>query len=333
MYCYNYYDGKCYPCERYGAYLIIQGERGEKGEQGEKGDPGERGEQGLQGVQGERGEKGEQGEKGEPGDRGEQGLQGVQGERGEKGEQGEKGDPGERGEQGLQGVQGERGEKGEQGEKGDPGERGEQGIQGVQGERGEKGEQGEKGDPGERGEQGLQGIQGEAGETPQITVAESTPVSYKLNFKTAQQDITTPNLFPTYAEYHSNLAATGSVLSIELLDLVLNYQTTSSTALRISIEPKNSAVPVLTDIRRTSIYNSGTAEAQGFDNTTISARTVLDEIVYTKSQETHIMTIRQQNPTTKLWSLCEIFSFISNGAARTSVKVTWSEYNIQYTEA
>lgn len=83
-------------------------------------------------------------------------------------------------------------------------------------------------------------------------------------------------------------------------------------------------------MRRTTIYNSGTAEAQTFDSTTVSGRTVLDEIVYSQSQETHNIRIRQQDPETKLWSLCEVNSFISAGGARTSVKVQWNEYDVSY---
>jgi len=112
---------------------------------------------------------------------------------------------------------------------------------------------------------------------------------------------------------------------------VLTYQTVNSGALRISIAPKDAAVPILTDMRRTTIYNTGTAEAQSFDNTTVSARTVLDDTVYIKSQESHTIKIRQQDPETGLWSLCEVNSFISNGEARTSVQIRWSEYDVDYT--
>lgn len=42
------------------------------------------------------------------------------------------------------------------------------------------------------------------------------------------------------------------------------------------------------------------------------------------------MKIRQQDPATKLWSLCEIHSFISNGGARTSIWIQWSEVDISY---
>lgn len=51
---------------------------------------------------------------------------------------------------------------------------------------------------------------------------------------------------------------------------------------------------------------------------------------YSKSQETHSIKVRQQDPTTKLWSLCEVNSYISAGGARTSVRVQWSEYDVSY---
>ena len=119
-------------------------------------------------------------------------------------------------------------------------------------------------------------------------------------------------------------------MNIPLKDLVLTYQTTSTSALRITVAAKDSVVPVLTDMRRTSIYNASTIETATFNNTAVSTRTVLDEIVYTLSQETHSMKIRQQNPTTGLWSLCEISSFLSAGGARASVRIQWIEYAVTY---
>ena len=53
-------------------------------------------------------------------------------------------------------------------------------------------------------------------------------------------------------------------------------------------------------------------------------------LVYSQSQESHSMLIRQQDPATKLWLLCEIHSFISNGGARTSIWVQWSETDVSY---
>ena len=148
-----------------------------------------------------------------------------------------------------------------------------------------------------------------------ITVAEDTPRSYKLHFQTSQQELTTPNLFAPFTEYHADLSTVGSALVMPLKDLVLTYQSTSSTALRITVAPVDAAAPVLVDVRRTSIYNGST---------------VLDDIVYTNSQESHTMVLRQQDPTTKLWSLCEIHFFLSGGGARVSVRIQWNEYDVAY---
>ena len=252
----------------------------------------------------------------------------IQGPVGPEGPRGEQGPRGERGPMGPRGIKREQGIQGPQGEKGDPGEKGEQGIQGLKGEPGEQGPQGEKGDPGEKGEQGIQGLQGENGETPVITVAEDTFLSYKLHFKTSSQELTTPNLFAPLTEYHVDLSATGSTLTIPLKDLVLTYQNTSSSALRISIAPKDTAAPVLADIRRTTIYDNSTMESQTLDNSTISNTVLLDGTVYTNSQETHVMKIRQQDLATKLWSLCEVHSFLSAGGARSSVRIQWVEDNV-----
>lgn len=300
---------------------------------GPKGDKGPIGPQGDPGPVGPPGPKGDRGEKGERGPIGEQGPVGMQGPQGELGPQGIQGDKGCPGPQGEQGVQGPKGDIGPQGEKGETGPQGEQGIQGPKGDKGETGPQGEKGETGPQGEQDIQGIQGEKGdpgETPAITVIEDTPLGYKLNFRTSTEDITTPNLFKSLDEYHVDLSATGSTLNIPLKSLILTYQNTSSTSIRISIAAKNTAAPVLADIRRITIYNGSSVESQTLNNTTISTRTVLDDLMYSESQESHSIKIRQQDPDTKLWSLCEIHTFSSNKGARTSVWIQWSEVGIRY---
>ena len=230
-------------------------------------------------------------------------------------------------------IQGEVGPQGVQGDRGCPGPQGEQGVQGPQGEKGDTGEQGpqgEKGDTGEKGEQGIQGPKGENGEAPVITVAEDTPRSYKLHFQSGEQELTTPNPFAPFTEYHVDLSAANSTLNIPLKDLVLTYQRSSASALRISIAPKDAAAPVLVDIRRTTIYDGSTIETQTMNSTTVSASVALDGTVYTNSQETHNMRIRQQDPATKLWSMCEINSFLSAAGARCSIRIQWSEYDVTY---
>lgn len=152
-------------------------------------------------------------------------------------------------------------------------------------------------------------------------MVEDTPLSYKLNFKTSAEDITTPNLFKPLVEYHVDLSAANSIFNVPLDNLILTYQNTGTTSIRITIAAKDTATPVLTDMRRTTIYNAASVETQTYNNTSVSTRTVLDDLMYSQSQESHTMLIRQQNPTTQLWSLCEVHSFASNGGARTSVWV------------
>lgn len=103
-----------------------------------------------------------------------------------------------------------------------------------------------------------------------------------------------------------------------------------ASALRISIAPKNTAAPVLVDLRRTTIYDGSTIETQTLNGSSISASIAIDGTVYTNSQETHNMRIRQQDPVTKLWSMCEINSFLSAGGARCSIRIQWSEYDVAY---
>lgn len=137
--------------------------------------------------------------------------------------------------------------------------------------------------------------------------------------------MTTPNLFAPFTEYHVDLSAADSTLNIPLKDL---NQRALASALRISIVPKNTAAPVLVDLRRTTIYDGSTIETQTLSGSSISASIAIDGTVYTNSQETHNMRIRQQDPVTKLWSMCEINSFLSAGGARCSIRIQWSEYDV-----
>ena len=136
---------------------------------------------------------------------------------------------------------------------------------------------------GEKGEQGIQGENGDAGETPVITVAEDTPLSYKLHFKTSKQEVTMPNLFSPFTEYHVGLSAADSTLNIPLKDLILTYQCSSTSALRISIAPKDAAAPVLVDLQRTTIYDDSTIETQPLNGSSISASLAIVGTVYTNS--------------------------------------------------
>lgn len=235
-----------------------------------------------------------------------------------------------RGEQGCPGPAGPRGSVGPMGPRDPQGVRGDPGPVGPKGDPGPQGPIGPRGECGEKGEQGIQGEKGDTGETPVITVTEDTPLSYKLHFQTSEQELTTPNLFAPFTEYHVDLSAADSTLNIPLRDLILTYQRASASALRISIAPKNTAAPVLVDLRRTTIYDGSTIETQTLNGSSISASIAIDGTVYTNSQETHNMRIHQQDPVTKLWSMCEINSFLSAGGARCSIRIQWSEYDVAY---
>lgn len=91
----------------------------------------------------------------------------------------------------------------------------------------------------------------------------------------------------------------------------------------MSIRAADTSVPVLCDIRRTTSYGVGSPEAQSNNNATISTRITLDDILYSNSNESHWVRIGQQNPSTKLWALCNVTTFASQGGARTSIWVEW----------
>ena len=332
---------------------------GPRGEKGERGIPGETGPSGQQGFPGERGPAGPRGEPGPAGPMGAMptveigrvitgetaqvtacetetgvaldfiipaGSQGAAGRTGAKGDTGERGPQGEKGEPGVQGLQGEPGPTGPQGIQGEAGLQGEMGPTGPRGEKGEPGPtgpQGTQGQAGPVGAQGETGPQGLAGETPKIAVEEDTPVSYKVSFKTSEQSFISPNLKSNIKYYNLDLSKAGSMVNIPIENLVLTYQNVSTSALRIGIQALSTSVPVLADIRRASIYNSGAVEAQSNNNATITTRLVLDDIVYSNSEETHWMRIRQRDPDSQLWSMCEVRTFASQGGARTSICVEW----------
>ena len=336
-----------------------KGDAGERGPVGAQGPMGEQGPQGVTGPQGPQGERGCPGPMGEQGPQGNTGSTGATptvevgtvssgrtaqvianntdtgvsldfvvpvGATGATGAQGEAGATGPTGAQGAKGEAGATGPTGVQGAKGETGATGPTGAQGAKGETGATGPtgaQGAKGETGATGATGAQGIQGVTGQTPNIAVAEDTPTSYKVSFKTDTQEITSPNLKSNVAYYNANLATLNSYIDIPLDNLTFTVANTSTTSVRMSVQPKVATTPVLADIRRTSIYDGASVESQTFNNTTVAAKLVIDDLVYSQSQEINWIRIRQQNPTTKLWSMCEIRTFISQGGARTTVCVEW----------
>ncbi len=155
-------------------------------------------------------------------------------------------------------------------------------------------------------------------------MAEDTPTTYKVKFTDDTQEIVSPNLRSNLKVYNKNLSVAGSSLEVPLENLILTAEYSGVGTIRLSLRPKDTAAPVLADVRRTSIYGGlGAVEVQTLDNTKISTRTVIDDIVYDQSEEMHWIRLRQQDPSTSLWSMCEVRTFSSKLGARTSICVDW----------
>ncbi|WP_281389182.1 collagen-like protein [Solibaculum mannosilyticum] len=303
----------------------IQGLQGLIGPTGLQGPIGPTGVTGATGVTGPTGPTGPTGATGATGVTG-TGVTGPTGSTGPTGATGATGTTGPAGAAGAIGATGPTGPTGATGATGVTGPAGAAGVIGATGPIGPTGPQGPQGAQGIQGQTGSVGPKGDTGPTgasPEISVAENTPTSYKVNFKTEDYQITSPNLKSNTEVYNINLSTAGSSVDVPLESLILTFRYASATSIRISIRPADAAKPVLADIRRTSIYDGAAIESQTNNNTMISTSLVLDDTVYSQSQEMHWMRIRQQNPNNQLWSMCEVRTFASQGGARTSICVEW----------
>ena len=334
----------------------LQGETGPQGPQGERGCPGPMGEQGPMGPTGPAGEvgpTGPQGLTGLTGPTGPTGPKGIQGVTGPTGPQGIQGVTGPTGPQGSQGVTGPTGPQGSQGVTGPTGPTGPQGIQGVTGPTGLTGATPSvtvrnvtsgstaavtatpsdtgvaldfvlpQGPTGPTGSTGVKGDIGATGPAPTITVEESSPTAYRVRFHGSGADVVSPNLRASPEVYNMNLSSTGSAREITLGKLILNVQNAGTSAIRLSLRAADTAAPVLVDLRRTTIYDGSTIESQTWNSVSFSTAQIIDDILYDNSQETHWMRLRQQDPATKLWSMCQITTFASAAGARVSVIIDW----------
>ena len=338
------------------------GPQGDRGPVGPKGDPGPAGPMGPKGEQGDPGARGPVGEQGPMGEQGLQGETGPQGPQGERGCPGPMGEQGPMGPTGPAGEVGPTGPQGLTGLTGPTGPIGPQGIQGVTGPTGPQGSQGvtgptgttpsvtvrnvtsgstaavtatpsdtgvaldfvlPQGPTGPTGSTGVKGDIGATGPAPTITVEESSPTAYRVRFHGSGADVVSPNLRASPEVYNMNLSSTGSAREITLGKLILNVQNAGTSAIRLSLRTADTAAPVLVDLRRTTIYDGSTIESQTWNSVSFSTAQIIDDILYDNSQETHWMRLRQQDPATKLWSMCQITTFASAAGARVSVIIDW----------
>ena len=180
-----------------------------------------------------------------------------------------------------------------------------------------------QGPTGPAGSAGVKGDIGATGPAPTITVEESSPTAYRVRFHGSGADVVSPNLRASPEVYNMNLSSTGSAREITLGKLILNVQNAGTSAIRLSLRAADTAAPVLVDLRRTTIYDGSTIESQTWNSVSFSTAQIIDDILYDNSQETHWMRLRQQDPATKLWSMCQITTFASAAGARVSVIIDW----------
>ena len=180
-----------------------------------------------------------------------------------------------------------------------------------------------QGPTGPTGSAGVKGDIGATGPAPTITVEESSPTAYRVRFHGSGADVVSPNLRASPEVYNMNLSSTGSAREITLGKLILNVQNAGTSAIRLSLRAADTAAPVLVDLRRTTIYDGSTIESQTWNSVSFSTAQIIDDILYDNSQETHWMRLRQQDPATKLWSMCQITTFASAAGARVSVIIDW----------
>jgi hypothetical protein len=158
---------------------------------------------------------------------------------------------------------------------------------------------------------------------------QDTPLTYQLDIATADDVFTTPNLRTSAQTYDFSLNSTNTTYSVTVLNVVYTLTYISDSIASLTLSPLDVAEPILIDVKRSTQYDS-TVEGQQWDNYTLSETLNIDQTIYSNSNEIHRTRLRQQDPTTGLWSLCDIKLFMSNGGARTTLWIEWIEMNASY---
>jgi hypothetical protein len=126
-----------------------------------------------------------------------------------------------------------------------------------------------------------------------------------------------------------NLSAAGSSLRVPVGNMI--YTVSNNGAASVSVALEAASGSVLADVSKSSQYNATNVDATAYDSTTFTTTpTVIDAIVYNRSNERHITRIRAQDPATGLWNLYEVNLFTSAGGARTDVWVQEIETDMTY---
>lgn len=123
--------------------------------------------------------------------------------------------------------------------------------------------------------------------------------------------------------YHSNCSVMKStaVFPCKALEIVLQYH--SPTAVRLTLQAKRAEASIKTDIHNLCFMNHGALKFQSISLRLKRDTAGYEDILSNDSQEIHWIRVRQQDPDTLLWSMCEIRFFSSDKGAHTSVCMEW----------
>lgn len=132
-----------------------------------------------------------------------------------------------------------------------------------------------------------------------------------------------------YEAYHFDLSGTGNSQTIKVGNLYYKLDCIATNGnLRLSLSSVD--VDILADIKRVGQYEGG-IEYNTLDNRTFTPAFVsIDDTIYSNSLEMNIVRIRQQDPQTNQWSICDVRLFASAQSKRVDVFVDWIDKDIEY---
>jgi len=123
--------------------------------------------------------------------------------------------------------------------------------------------------------------------------------------------------------YNFNLSAAGSSGSFDVGSITFTLSHVSTSDIRLIIRPSDLSKPVLIDLKRFGVFDATTAQSFIQNNYTLSGNLTVDDTIHTNSNDWQITWLRQRNPVTLKWSLCEYSVFASQNGSRVSLWVRW----------
>lgn len=133
-----------------------------------------------------------------------------------------------------------------------------------------------------------------------------------------------------YEDFHFDMSSVGITKDIIIENLIYRLECIADNGNLRMYLGSNTGTNILTDFKRVGQYEGG-IEVNVQDNKQINAMTSIDDTIYSNSLELNVVRIRQQNPTTNKWSICDVRLFASAGSKRVDVFVDWIAKDIEYT--